>query len=163
MSAFEIKIVAPEIAAALNNLADALRGQGQLALTTGTAEIVQAKTEKTATTRKAKTEEKPKQASTEAEVAKTETAAGGADDAEASKPSSTSQSEKQASEDDDLTGTDEPITVEVLGKAITDAVAAGHRAEVVAILAEYGAKKGSAVAEEDRTACFERVNVLLEG
>lgn len=151
MSIIEIKIVSPEIAAALNNLADALRGQGEIVPRTGTAE--QVKTEAKTTARK------PKAAAEE----KAADDAGDAEPVKVSKPSSTSQSETQ--NEDDLTGTTdegETISVEALGKAITDAVAAGHRPAVVEILKSFGAKRGGDVAEEDRADCYAQITDLTK-
>jgi hypothetical protein len=149
VSTIEIKIVSPEIVAALNNLADALRGQGEIVPRTSTTEPV--KTEAKTTARKSKAVVEEKAADD----------AGDAKPAEVSKPSSTSQSETQA--DDDLTGTPdegETISVEALGKAITDAVAAGHRPAVVEILKSFNAKRGGDVAEEDRADCFAQISNL---
>lgn len=165
MSAFEIKIVAHELASALNRLADAISGQGQLPLT-GTAEFVPtselAKGAVKAEEPKKTTARKSKPAAEE----KTADAAGDAEPAEDTSKSSTTQndepqSEPETDEGDDLTGT-ETVTVEVLGKAITDAVAAGHRNEVVAILKSFGAKRGGEVPEGCRADCYAQITDLTK-
>lgn len=154
MSIIEIKIVSPEIAAALNNLADALRGQGEIVPRTSTTEPVKTEAKTTARKPKAVVEEK------------TADAVGDAEPVKVSKPSSTSQSEKQTeAEDGDLSGTSdegETISAEALGKAITDAVAAGHRPAVVKILGSFNAKRGGDVAEEDRAECFAQISDLTK-
>lgn len=157
MSIIEIKIVSPEIVAALNNLADALRGQGEIVPRTSTVETAEpVKTEAKTTARK------PKAVAEE----NTADAVGDAEPVKGSKPSSTSQSEKQTEvEDDDLSGTTdegENISAEALGKAITDAVAAGHRPAVVKILGSFNAKRGGDVAEEDRADCFAQISDLTK-
>lgn len=154
MSIIEIKIVSPEIVAALNNLADALRGQGEIVPRTSTTEPVKTEAKPSARKPKAVAEEK------------TADDAGDAEPVKVSKPSPTSQSEKQTEvEDDDLSGTTdegETISAEALGKAITDAVAAGHRPAVVKILGSFNAKRGGDVAEEDRADCFAQISDLTK-
>ena len=157
MSIIEIKIVSPEIVAALNNLADALRGQGEIVPRTSTTETAKAEEPKKTTARKPT---KP------AAEEKTADDVGDAEPVKVSKPSPTSQSEKQTEvEDDDLSGTtdeSETISAEALGKAITDAVAAGHRPAVVKILGSFNAKRGGDVAEEDRADCFAQISDLTK-
>lgn len=162
MSAFEIKIVAPELASALNRLADAIAGQGQLPLT-GTTEITPTSELAKQTT---KTEEPKKTTARKSKPAAEEKTAAGAGDAEPAEDtssSSTSQNDEPQVEegDDDLTGT-ETVSVEALGKAITDAVAAGHRAGVVEILKSFDAKRGSDVAEESRADCYAQITDLTK-
>ena len=159
MSIIEIKIVSPEIVAALNNLADALRGQGEIVPRTSSAGPVK-------TENKAEAKPSARKPTKPAAEEKTADDAGDAEPVKVSKPSSTSQSEKQTEvEDDDLSGTTdegETISAEALGKAITDAVAAGHRPTVVKILGSFNAKRGGDVAEEDRADCFAQISDLTK-